>query len=263
VEEYLHLVKNLETNLREILVRSIREKWTFRKNQVALARIGRLITNASKQLDIMESSLGVSGLTADRTKALSEVYTNVYMLFNEIHPRRFDFEDLKQLKVLAEKIDSALTVRYTNNSRNNFYNYLKGYVEDYLGRQEAEEYFGEMISAGTVFVQVTNTPTKCFICIPWLGRVGTIGKTVEGYPRLDGLFPIHFKCVHRIVPYIGIPPQELVPPDWMLNASRKDYYDHMKATEEGRKILREYRKSFGDFSKSKRVFNTTISLLGY
>lgn len=254
MEEYQKILKNLELDIQRTVVRSVSRNYSFKSNQSSLLQIGRRIQSADRELRKIERELKLPQLTIDRVKALNHVYANVYMFYSDVtlYSRKVRDLSFNELRDLTRKIDRALTVQYKNNARHNFYSYLKNYLEDTIGRMTAEEYFDKMVGDGVIFVEVTETPTKCFICLPWLGKVGTIGQTVEGYPRLDGLFPIHFKCVHRIVP-CATPSLDRVPPQWLIGATRQDYYDHMRETEEGRKILREYRKAYKGNISSERV----------
>lgn len=249
--EYLEIIRELDLSIRQRLTISVRDRWTYKHNQQLLKSIGFQIRKAGRQLEKLEKEIPISTLPADRIKALNNIYFNVFNFINR--GERLTIGEVKSALYFADEIDRVASVKYLNGARHAFSEYMESYIDGILGKKLAEDKYERMIKNGTLFVQVSTTPTVCYICKPWLGKIGTIGHDVPGYPRLDNMFPIHWRCIHRIEPLLGRPDLSMVPESWMLTANRQEYYRRYMEDEENRKEWNRYKREYVKNYKTERV----------
>lgn len=165
----------------------------------------------------------------------------------------------RDMRELAGMIDFVFTVPYVNRARHHLLDYFDVEIDNAKAQQEAQQLFDKVQESDSPFVQVSTQDTKCYICYHWVGVIGTVGRDVEGYPRLDGMFPIHRRCIHRLIP-IPVPSTYSPAPTWLIGATRKEYYQKMKEVPGGKEMMREFFKPSSN-SKRGRVKKVLNSLL--
>lgn len=239
ITRYENELEVLEEEIKKLLIRGVQERLSVGRLNLLLDAIGRKVNRLNVQL---EKLIKNDEITAARVKALNAIYTNSWKLLDDAFklPTNALLVSTTRKKVAAQ-IANVFTVPYKNGARHNFREYLDGVVDSVISKQIAAEQFEGYLEDGVVFAMVSTEPTRCYICSPWLGTVGTIGEDRPGYPRIDNLFPIHVRCIHRIIPADVDIPHKIVE-SWCINAEPKEYYRRFVATPEGKEIQRQVNK---------------------
>lgn len=255
VDNYIYEIEWLQEIARNNIVKSIKEKWSWNKKQGFLNRFAHNLNNVHDQLNLYEKELGLSWLPDERIRLLNNTYTKLYSFLRENVV--VDKTDLNRavLSNLFTKMEDIFSVTYKNGAKHELDDYLDSAILDDLAKKEAEITYNNLIEQDITFVRVSSQESinTCYLCIPWLGTVGTVGKDVDGYPRLDGMFPIHQRCVHYLIPISEAEANISIAPKWAWTANKSEYYYRYISSTEGRieqaRLNHEYYLS----SKAKRI----------
>jgi hypothetical protein len=255
ISEYIDLYRDFEAIVREQLITAVRERWPWSKRQLFLNRMSTRLKELNAQAAEFDDLLGLEYFYEIRQRLSNSIFVNTYsFLRNEIPTVDMDLlEDKFKLNQIATKLDDVLNISYKDGSRHNAITYLDGVLQETIAREDIERSVNRMIREKILFAQVSTNETSrtCYLCQPWLGTVGTIGQDVPGYPRLDGLFPRHGRCIHYLIPFSG---GELhVAPEWAWTADKNEYYKRFVSTEEGKRAQAELNHIYYMNSKPKRI----------
>lgn len=248
IQIYLQEINKVDDQLQNSLIKSLTENWSKEKTSAESLKLGSIIRKFDERFSEYESV----ELRMLRINTLNNMYINSvqYMW------RRENQIPISPTEIPSRvfEVDQLLTVKYRDGSRHYFTDLLSGAAETTFNSEVQKDLLDRAYKKGLTFGIVSSESTKCYICIPWLGKVGSIGMDIPGYIRLDGVFPIHWKCIHRVLPIANKDVAKYEnPPDWVVGATRKDYYAKMAETDEGRRTLYEYRQQEGMNTKGKRL----------
>lgn len=259
MDKQLQLLMQLHDELTKVIIQSVVERWPPYKVERAMTHLINKLKYTYRHLQSQALDDKMYNLWIVNQRVYRNLSTNIQEFYSEFNLNRDIFYDsLNNLKQLAKRIDRVFTVQYKDGSKHHFMEYMQGVLDYEYAKKESKIKYDDYIANNVVFVMVSTEFTNCFICTPWLGTTGTIGQDVEGFPRLDDMFPIHYRCIHRIIP-CGADVIKIPPPDWVLTADRKEYYRRFTATTEGREIMREQERLYD--GGTKRIKSILFQLI--
>ena len=167
-----------------------------------------------------------------------------------------EVDEGRPLQELADRIDNAACVVYSDGSRHSLQAYGQMAARTGMARAFEAGALAQYTGVGINLYQVSIIGSLCYICSPWEGTVGWVGTPVPGYPSLEGMCPWHPQCRHCLIPWIPAVdgPGEVVA-DWAQapDVTPRDYYRHMAQTPEGRQKMQWARQGFRSEAQAKRL----------
>lgn len=255
LDKYIELMSDFEESSLRALSNSVRLHYGFQRRNRLLNNIGQAIFDLNNKLSSLEQYLDFEELSRARVYHLNMIYSNVFSFLSH-SPQYYTEPIAKNLPLISEELDSIFTKVYANESKHSIVEYFDSLIDANLGRAATEELIEKALSSGRTlgYVSTNETAKTCYICRFWMGKVGSVGVDVPGFIRLDEVVPLHIRCIHFIILLDDLSEAEKYaqPEEWMLEATRSDYYHKFKELPGGEEILREQRREYRQSPRSQR-----------